>query len=304
MALTQGLHRQSDRLVIRTSDEDVRKAVLWWAFYVLEKHLSSVNGRSSMIDDDTISTPIPSRTPPESCMDFENLTLAIRHAKLSSQISREITSPKARKASAKELLEVIKDLDKQLKDLLEQVPLRLRVGTLSKRSDGAQLLSYRFHASYLHFSIHGSLLALHSRLFSPWLSVDLFKSNADVSLSAQLAASCTTVAEAARKILLAVRTVTPNVATPTWAAVSYPLYAHLSLLTYILRYPGSPTASADLGLLDISAGHFGYIEFMTSSRLSLSLPRESVNIAGKLVKEAKLQFDKDSASGLRYSQVF
>jgi hypothetical protein len=169
-------------------------------------------------------------------------------------------STKARKLSANGLHKVVKDLDQQLKSLLDELPPSLRIGTLAKLSEEVHPISRRIHALYLHFSIYSSLLAVHSHFFYPWLSSRFLNHDADAILDAQVACSSNTVAEAARKILLAVRTVTTNVATPTWLALSYPIYPHLSLFIFVLRYPTFPTASADLGLLDICAGHFGYID--------------------------------------------
>lgn len=191
---------------------------------------------------------------------------------------------------------MVEGLDRQLKTLLEELPQSAQIGTLTKPSEESVCVSRRTHALYLHFSIHGSLLALHSHFFYPWLSSKFWSQDSGggdpALLEAQIASSSRTVAEAARQILLALRTVTTNVATPTWLALSYPIYAHLSLFIYVLMNPTLPTATADLGLLDICAGHFGYIDFVTSSGISISLPRESVNLAAKVVKAARRYQEK------------
>lgn len=253
-----------------------------------------------MIYDYIMSTPIPSEVPLDSNMDLDLVTLAVHHAKICSRISREILSTQARKLSAYELHTVVKDLDQQLKSLLDEFSPSLRIATLAQPSEEVYPVSRRIHALYLHFSIYGSLMAIHSHFFHPWQSSRFLNHDADTILDAQIAFSSNTVAEAARKILLALRTVTTNVSTPTWLAVSYPIYAHLSLFIYLLKYPTLTTASADLGLLDICAGHFGYIDFMTSSEISISLPRESVNFAAEVVKLAKRKQDKNKTASLSH----
>ena len=235
-------------------------------------------------------------------MDLSAVTLAIRHAKICSRILREVMSNKAQKSSPRELQKVVKDIDQQLRSLLDEFPSELRIGTLAKQSEETHPMSRRNHTLFLYFSIHGSLLAIHSHFFYPWLSARIAdRQHPDASLDEQVIFSSNTVAEGARKILLAVRTVTTNVATPTWLAFTYPIYAHLSLFIYVLRYPTLPTVSADLGLLDICAGHFGYIDFMTSSQISVSLSRESVNLAAKVVKAARKRQDQDQTAKLNYA---
>lgn len=297
-AVSQGLHREAECLIGSSPDNSLQRAWLWWAIYTLEKRLSLNSGKPSVIDDYIMSTPVPSAVPLNSSMDLDCLAFTIRHAKICSRISREIMSTKATKLSANGLCEVVKDLDQQLKSLLNEVPTSLRIGTLGKLSEEVHLTSRHIYILYLHFSIHASLLAVHSHFFYPWHSSRFLNYNLGTMLDDQVAFSVKTTAEAARKILLAVRTVTTNVATPTWLAVSYPIYAHLSLFVYVLRYPTLPTASADLGLLDICAGHFGYIDFMTSSEISVSLPRDSVNLAAKVVKTATKRQGNDQTGSL------
>ena len=130
-------------------------------------------------------------------------------------------------------------------------------------------------------------MAIHEYLFYPWMSSRFAADGHDTITEAQLASSSSTVAEAARKILLAVRLVTTNVSTPASLALYYPIYAHINLFVYILKYPALPTTKADLGLLDVCAGHFGYMEFLTSSGISISAPRELANLASKVVKAAR-----------------
>ncbi|KIW32550.1 uncharacterized protein PV07_04081 [Cladophialophora immunda] len=301
-ALTQGLHlgHESDHRASSSSDNHLKKTWVWWAVYALEKHLCLASGRPSMIDDYIISVSIPSKVPPNSTIYLEATTLATRHAKICSRILQEIMSTKAQRLSPHELLNVVNDIDRQLKSLLDDFPSDLQVGTLAKLSEETHPMAHRLHTLYLYFAIHGSLLALHSHFFYPWLSVRLCDRGPDVALEAQLHASSKTVTEAARKMLLAVRIVTTNAATPTWLAVTYPIYAHLSLFVHVLKHPTFPTASADLGLLDICAGHFGYIDFMTSSEISISLARESVNLAAKFVKAANKRHDNGQTS--RFNQ--
>lgn len=285
-ARTQGMHQEQGRHTPHEppSDEQIKRTWLWWSLYALEKHLALCGGRPSVIDDLIMTTQVPLQAPADSILDLESFTFAIRHAKLSSQISRQLESLKVARPSTEDLCKTVMELDRQLKDVLSELPSSLRISTLAKPHEEGHAIPRRIHALYLHFSLYGSLMAIHSPFFYPWVSAKLSNEG---NVDAQIAYSSSTVAEAARKILLAVRTVTANVATPTWLALSYPIYAHLSLFINILKSPTLATTSADLGLLDVCAGHLGYIDFMTSSEISISLPRESVNLAAKVAKLAR-----------------
>lgn len=132
-------------------------------------------------------------------------------------------------------------------------------------------------------------MAAHAHFFYPWMISRFTSEGYNADLETYIASSSATVAEGARKIILALRLVNTNVATPSWLAFYYPIYAVINLFIYILKYPGLSTTAADLGLLDVCAGHFGYIEFLTSSKVSVSLPREAANVASRVVKRAKMK---------------
>lgn len=58
------------------------------------------------------------------------------------------------------------------------------------------------------------------------------------------------------------------------------------MFTYILGFPSLPSVSADLGLLDMVAGYFGYLGFSTSSQISLSFAKEITQWARAAVGRA------------------
>jgi hypothetical protein len=298
-AVTQGLHREHKHLTSTSSDESAKRAWLWWSLYVLEKHIAFVSGTPSVIDDSSVTTSIPSEVSVDSDIDVQYLTLALRHSKICSRIARELMPTHARTLSSNALRKAVKEFDQQIMDVLRDLPPRFQIGTLAKPSTEAHRMPHRNQALYLHFSIYGSLLAVHSQLFYPWLSSRLLGHDRDAMMATQVEVSSSIVAEAARKILIALRTLTTDAATPAWLAFSYPIYAHLSLLIHVLLHPTFPTTRADLGLLDVCAGHFGYIDFITASGISISLPRESVNLAAKVVKTAeRSQQEEDRVANL------
>ena len=67
----------------------------------------------------------------------------------------------------------------------------------------------------------------------------------------------------------------------------------INLFIYILKFPALPSAQSDVALLDVITGHFGHMEFVTSSELRFSFAREAAALAHTTVRKAK---DKAFAS--------
>jgi hypothetical protein len=284
IAQCKGLYRQPDKAWGNSENETLKRNWLWWAVYCFEKHLALCSGRPSAIDDDNVSVHIPWVVPSGSNIDLQSLSIAAKHAKLHSQISRQLLSFKALSMSTKDLIKSVNQYHDQLNHLLEDMPAAFRIGTLARPPYPNRRL---IQLLYLHFSIYGSLMAVHAHFFYPWMISRLTTDVHDDALETQVVSSAATVADAARKIILALRLVNSNITTPSWLTFYYPIYAVINLFIYVVKSPSLPTAMSDLGLLDVCAGHFGYMEFLTSSRVSISLPRDAANVASRIVRAAK-----------------
>ena len=56
------------------------------------------------------------------------------------------------------------------------------------------------------------------------------------------------------------------------------------MFVQILKSPTSASAASDLALLDVCAGHFGHVDFVTLSEISFPFAKESACLAYKVVK--------------------
>lgn len=72
-------------------------------------------------------------------------------------------------------------------------------------------------------------------------------------------------------------------------AFYYPMLGLINIFILILKAPAATTASSDLALLDIAAGHFAHMEFMTSSELAFPFTREVADLARQTVKRVRDQ---------------
>ena len=67
----------------------------------------------------------------------------------------------------------------------------------------------------------------------------------------------------------------------------------INLFVSILIKPASTAAQSDVALLDIAAGHFGHLEFMTSNEFTFPFTREVAAMARATVKAAKERSSTD-----------
>ncbi len=61
----------------------------------------------------------------------------------------------------------------------------------------------------------------------------------------------------------------------------------INLFISVLKTPTLPSAQSDVALLDMVAGHFAHMEFVTSSELAFPFTREVAILARSTVKKAK-----------------
>lgn len=63
----------------------------------------------------------------------------------------------------------------------------------------------------------------------------------------------------------------------------------INLFIHIVKSPALSTAPSDVALLDVVAGHFGHLEFVSSVEASFGFTRELANIARSLVQKTQKQ---------------
>lgn len=283
MAHGKGLHRQPAKSWGLPESEVLQRNWLWWTIYCLDKQLAFRSGRPSAIDDENISAEIPKVAPVGSTMDVEIVTNIIRHAQISTQISRRIMSVTAFKQSLPELIATVRDVHRQLEVFKQSLPVDIQIEDDSVPVQDRQLTSRFIHLVYIRFAFYGSMMAAHIPFFYPWIAARFRAGGPNPELDEQIEQSSAAVATAARQIILTLRSLTVNVAVPAWLAFYYPMYAHINLFLHILEAPHLPSTTSDLALLDVSAGHFGYMAFATSE-LSFPFAKESALLAYKMVR--------------------
>ena len=67
----------------------------------------------------------------------------------------------------------------------------------------------------------------------------------------------------------------------------YPMVGLINLFVSILKSPASAISQSDVALMDVAAGHFAHMDFITSSELAFPFTREVANLARQTVKRAR-----------------
>lgn len=282
----KGLHRQPSSSWGLSKSDMLQRSWLFWAIYSCDKQIAFRSGRPSAIDDDNISCSIPTEAPENSAIDVEIFSAIIQHAQISSQISKQLMSARTFKKPALQLLNSVIDLDKQLHLFCDTLPSELRPDR-PIRSRGPFHSSARLtQIAYLHFAYHGSLIATHAIFGYPWLARQL-RMEDEALFKSQINISSEKMAHAARSIIMNTGVLTINAATPAFLAFYYPMLAHISLFTFILKNVTVAAAGSDVDVLDVCAGHFGNLAYSTSSEFTFPFAREAVTFVYAALKRAK-----------------
>ncbi|CAI7580127.1 unnamed protein product [Penicillium pancosmium] len=79
------------------------------------------------------------------------------------------------------------------------------------------------------------------------------------------------------------------------------MLAVINLFIFILKTPTLETVGSDLALLDLAAGHFAKVHFLTSSEVSFIFAREVADLANKAVRRASLAGPSSTNRSINYS---
>ena len=235
LAQAKGLHRQPSRSWRLPESEVLQRNWLFWTIYCVEKLIAYRSGRPSVsplsnsfpyccqvdslmlfkaIDDDDISCQVPTSVVPGSAMDLDVLTAYVQHAQISSTISRKLASARAFQQSPSVLVQTVQDLSQQLQHWRDSLPLFLQTERAIRSAElprNVQVL----HVVKIRFLYYGSLMAIHPIFAYPWICA-MFGNVQTQALRNQIPISSNAVAQAARNLILAVRYISIDAASPQW----------------------------------------------------------------------------------------
>ncbi|KAK5044674.1 hypothetical protein LTR84_010566 [Exophiala bonariae] len=285
LAQARGLHRQPSKALQLSPVEVMHRNWLWWAIYCCENKVSFRSGRPSFINDANISCNIPDQAPPGSTINVAFFKHAIKIGQYTAQIHRRITSVATIRQDATQFVQTMNESKEQIEIWRESMGDGFAVGQPIKPERLPPNVR-PLHITYLHFAYYAGIQAVFTVFTCPWLSAFL-NIDSDPLFRLQAANKATQVAEAARGIILMFKAMELNAGLPAWATFYFPMSAFTSLFVFVVNSPNSPTVQADLSLLDIAAGHFSHMEYLTSLELGASFSREAARLAREVVGKAR-----------------
>ncbi|EOD52706.1 putative fungal specific transcription protein [Neofusicoccum parvum UCRNP2] len=160
-----GLHKRGSGFNLNPAEIEQRKRVFWIA-YMLDRDICLRSGRPPIQDDDDMNVELPSENPPDN---IGNIPLADGKSKVNlfrlmctfavieSKVYKQLYSVKASKQSDGELLNTIGELDRELEEWKDSIPIDFRPEHEIKASHTPLIL----HVVVLHFAYYNCLTTIH-----------------------------------------------------------------------------------------------------------------------------------------------
>jgi len=160
-----GLHKRGTGFNLNPIEIEQRKRVFWIA-YMLDKDLSLRSGRPSAQDDQDMNVDLPDADPEDN---IGNIPLADGKGKMNlfrvmcefaiieSKVYKRLYSTEATKQSDGEILNIIGELDQEIEDWKDSIPIDFRPEHEIKASHTPLIL----HIVMLHFTYYNCLTTIH-----------------------------------------------------------------------------------------------------------------------------------------------
>ncbi|KAH6655090.1 fungal-specific transcription factor domain-containing protein [Truncatella angustata] len=255
-----GLHKRGSGFHLNPIETEQRKRVFWIA-YMLDKELCLRAGRPPAQDDDDMNVELPDADPADN---IGNIPLADGKGKMNlfrvmceltvieGQVYKRLYSTKAAKLSEGELLNTIGELDKDLEDWKDGIPIDFRPEHEIKASHTPLIL----HIVMLHFSYYNCLttihrMSVHRGYWTSRLSNYAIQGLNSKPLNPRVFASAALCASAARATISMLKYIPQGDNQCVWLALYFPVSALMTLFGNILQNPLDPRAKSDTKLMDI-----------------------------------------------------
>lgn len=165
LAHSIGLHKRGTDFNLNDVETEQRKRVFWIA-YLLDKDICLRSGRPPIQDDDDMNVELPSEDPSDN---IGNVPMADGKTKINlfrsmcvfatiqSKVYKQLYSVKASRQSDGELLNTIGQLDHELEEWKDSIPIDVR----PEHEIKAQHTPLILHIVVLHFAYYNCLTTIH-----------------------------------------------------------------------------------------------------------------------------------------------
>ncbi|OIW29907.1 fungal-specific transcription factor [Coniochaeta ligniaria NRRL 30616] len=255
-----GLHKRGTGFNLNPVEIEQRKRVFWIA-YMLDKDLCLRSGRPPAQDDDDMNVDLPEADPVDN---IGNIPLADGKGKMNlfrlmcefavieSKVYKKLYSTKAVKQSDGELLNTIGELDEELENWKDSIPIDFRPEHEIKASHTPLIL----HVVVLHLTYYNCLTTIHRMSIHHGYWTSRLSNYAIQGLNAKplnprvfsSAALCTAAARASISLL---KYIPQGDFSCVWLILYFPVSALVTLFGNILQNPLDPRARSDTRLMNL-----------------------------------------------------
>ncbi|CAN8095387.1 unnamed protein product [Discula destructiva] len=253
-----GLHKRGTGFNLNPIEIEQRKRVFWIA-YMLDKDLCLRSGRPFAQDDDDMNVELPDAEPEDN---IGNIPLADGKGKMNlfrvmcelavieSKVYKTLYATKATKQTDGELLQAIGELDQELEDWKDRMPIEYRPENEIQASHTPLIL----HVVMLHFTYYNCLTTIHRMSIHRGYWTSRLSNFAIQGLNAKplnprvfnSAALCTSAARASISLL---KYIPQGDSSVVWMVLYFPVSALVTLFSNILQNPLDHRARSDTRLL-------------------------------------------------------
>ncbi|KAL4944783.1 hypothetical protein BDV06DRAFT_186464 [Aspergillus oleicola] len=291
-----GLHKRGSGFGLNPVEAEQRKRVFWIA-YMLDKDICLRSGRPPVQDDDDMNVELPSDDPPDNIGNvplsdggkFNMFRTLCQFSIIESKVYKRLYSARASKQSDGELLNTIGDLDKELEEWKDSIPIDFRPEHEIKALHTPLIL----HVVVLHFAYYNCLTTIHrmsvhhgywtSRLSNYAIQgLNARPLNPRVFLSAVL---CVTAARASINLI---KYIPQGDFACVWLILYYPVSALVTLFANILQNPNDARARSDVKLMNVVVN---FLSTLVSDESNGSIKR-MLGVCGEFERIAQVVLDK------------
>ncbi|PKS10715.1 hypothetical protein jhhlp_002472 [Lomentospora prolificans] len=255
-----GLHKKGTGFNLNPIEIEQRKRVFWIS-YILDKDLCIRSGRPPAQDDDDMNVELPSEDPEDG---IGNIPLADGKGKMNlfrvmcefacieSKVYKRLYSTKATRQTAGELLNTIGELDKELEDWKDKIPIDFRPEHEIKASHTPLIL----HVVMLHFAYYNCLttihrMSVHHGYWTSRLSNYAIQGLNSKPLNPRIFSSAALCTASARASISLLKYIPQGDFSCVWLVLYFPVSALMTLFGNILQNPLDPRAKSDTKLLNL-----------------------------------------------------
>ncbi|EFX02513.1 fungal specific transcription factor [Grosmannia clavigera kw1407] len=255
-----GLHKKGTGFNLNPIEIEQRKRVFWIG-YMLDKDLCLRSGRPPAQDDDDMNVELPDADPADN---IGNIPLAdgkgkmnlfrvmCEFATIESRVYKRLYATKATKQTIGELLNTIGELDQQLEDWKDRIPIDFRPEHEIKASHTPLIL----HVVMLHFTYYNCLttihrMCVHHGYWTSRLSDYAIQGLNAKPLNPRIYSSATLCVSSARASISLLKYIPQGDFSCVWLILYFPVSSLVTLFGNTLQNPLDPRARSDTRLMNL-----------------------------------------------------